>query len=94
MTFTPTAVNGLPADITWGEAVQFQIAGDLTITGHTEPVIFDVTVLPVSASRLEGQATATILRQDFDLVVPSATGVAGVGDEVVLELDFVAVAEE
>jgi polyisoprenoid-binding protein YceI len=94
VTFTPTAVNGLPESIPWGEAVQFQITGDLTITGHTEPVTFDVTVLPVSESRLEGQAAATILRQDFDLVVPSATGVAGVGEEVTLELSFVAAPQE
>lgn len=94
VTFTPTAVNGLPDDITWGEALSFQITGDLTITGHSEPVTFDVTVLPVSDSRIEGQATTTIRREDFGLVVPSATGVAGVGEEVILDLNFVAVAQE
>ena len=94
VTFTPTAVNGLPENITTGEAVEFQLEGDLTITAYTQPVTFEVTAVPISKSRLEGSATTTINRNDFELVVPSATGVAAVGDTVILELDFVAVAAE
>ncbi len=94
ITFTPTAVSGLPENIVTGEAVEFQIEGDLTITVHTQPVTFAVTAVPISESRLEGSATTTINREDFALVVPSATGVAAVGEEVILELDFVAVAAE
>ena len=90
VTFTPTAVTGLPDAVTMGEPVQFQIEGDLTITEYTKPVVFDVTAVPVSSTRIEGSATATIQRDDFNLFVPSATGVAGVEEAVVLELDFTA----
>lgn len=94
ITFTPTAVKGLPDAIASGEAVDFEIEGDLTITAITKPVTFQVTVVPLSETRLEGSAVTTIQRSDFDLVVPSATGVAAVGEEVTLELDFAAAAAE
>lgn len=92
VTFTPTTVTGLPDSIIPGDPIQFQIAGDLTITEYTKPVVFDVTGTFVSDSRIEGSATTTILRDDYNLFVPSATGVAGVEEEVVLEIDFTAVA--
>ena len=94
ITFTPTAVYGLPQNIAIGEAIEFQIEGDLTITAHTQPVTFTVTAVPLSESRLEGSATTTINRSDYDLVVPSATGVAAVGEAIILQLDFVATATE
>ena len=90
VTFTPTAITGLPDTITPSDTVQFQIAGDLTIVETTNPVIFDVTAVPVSETRIEGSARTTIQRADFDLFVPSATGVAGVEEDVILEIDFAA----
>jgi polyisoprenoid-binding protein YceI len=90
VTFTATDISGLPDQITVGEPVQFQIEGDLTITAYTQPVIFEVTAVLVSESRLEGRATTVINRTDFDLVIPSAAGVAAVDNEVILEMDFVA----
>lgn len=94
VTFSPSAISGLPPEITFGQELSFQMTGDLTITGNTRPVTFDVTVLPISETRLEGRASATINRADFGLVVPSATSVAGVDEEVQLALIFSAVAEE
>lgn len=91
VTFTPTAISGLPETVTTGEAVTFDVTGDLTVTAYTQPVTFAVTATPVSASRLEGTAATTINRSDFDLVVPSATGVADVSEDVTLEIDFVAI---
>jgi len=90
ITFTPTAVSGLPDTTTIGEPLNFQITGDLTITEYTKPVIFDVTAVTVSDTRIEGNAKTTIQRADFNLFVPSATGVAGVEENVILELDFTA----
>ena len=92
ITFKPTEISGLPESLVIGEPVKFQIAGDLKITSHTQPVIFDVTAVLTSESRLEGQATAVIDHADFDLRIPNAPGVAGVAEAVVLELDFVATA--
>jgi polyisoprenoid-binding protein YceI len=90
ITFTPTAVTGLPDAVSIGEPAQLQIEGDLTITEYTKPVVFNVSAVLVSETRIEGSATATIQRADFDLFVPSATGVAGVEEDVVLEIDFAA----
>ncbi len=91
VTFTPTAINGLPSTISLGEAVEFEMEGDLTITGVTQPVTFMVTAVAPTENRLEGSATASIQRRPFDLIIPSATGVAAVSEEIILELDFVAI---
>ena len=94
ITFIPTAVSGLPDAAPIGEPLEFQISGDLTITDYTEPVVFDVTAIAVSDTRIEGSATTTIQREDFNLFVPSATGVAGVEEDVILELNFTAEAAQ
>ncbi len=90
VTFTPTAINGLPTEIKLGETVEFEMEGDLTITGFTQSVMFMVTAVVPTTERLEGSATTTIQRRPFDLVIPSATGVAAVAEDIILELDFVA----
>jgi polyisoprenoid-binding protein YceI len=94
ITFVPTSISGLPETPARGQPVNFQIAGDLTIVETTRPVVFEATAVAVSDTRIEGSATAIIQRADFDLFVPSATGVAGVAEEVILEIDFVAEAAE
>jgi polyisoprenoid-binding protein YceI len=94
VTFAPTAVSGLPDSVSPGESMQFQIEGDLTIVETTKPVVFDVRAVAVSDSRIEGTAAATIQRAAFDLFVPSATGVAGVEEDVLLEIDFAAEAAD
>ena len=91
VTFTPTKINGLPAAISPGERVTFEMAGDLTITAYSQPATFLVTAVLTSEDRLEGSAATTIQRKPFDLRIPSATGVAEVSEDVILELDFVAV---
>ena len=40
--------------------------------------------------QLAGSATATIAREDFNLVIPSVPDVADVEEEVELYIDFVA----
>jgi polyisoprenoid-binding protein YceI len=94
VTFTPTSISGLPDTVTMGEAIDFQLTGDLTITDYTKPVVFNVTAVPVSESRIEGSAATTIQRSDFNLFVPAATGVAGVEEAVILEIDFAAEAAQ
>jgi polyisoprenoid-binding protein YceI len=94
ITFTPTSITGLPDTVTIGEAIDFQLTGDLSITDYTKPVVFDVTAVPVSETRIEGSAATTIQRSDFNLFVPSATGVAGVEEAVILEIDFAAEAAQ
>lgn len=93
VTFVPAEITGLPESAQVGQPFSFQIKGDLTVTDVTLPVVFEVTVTPVSESRIEGLATTTILHKDFNLAIPDAPVVDEVKDEVILELDFVAQAK-
>lgn len=90
ITFAPTEVTGLPQAVTVGEAFTVQITGDLTIRDITNPVTFEVTVTPVSETRLEGSGRSEIMRGDFELTIPQVPQVAGVDENVILEIDFVA----
>ncbi|MCA9936361.1 MAG: YceI family protein [Ardenticatenaceae bacterium] len=91
ITFTPTAVSGLPASINSGETATFTITGDLTIREVTQEVVFDAEVTAVSPTQLSGSASTAVNRADFNLTIPSAPGVANVGEVVQLHIDFVAV---
>jgi polyisoprenoid-binding protein YceI len=93
ITFTPTSVEGFPESATVGAPFELTVAGDLTIRDITQPMTFDVSVTPVSETELQGSARATLLRQDFDLQIPSVPSVADVSEEVLLEFDFVAHAQ-
>lgn len=90
ITFTPTAVEGLPASVAVGETVTFTIVGDLTIRDITRPATFTVTATLVSATELAGSASTAVLRGDYDLQIPSVPHVANVDDEVSLLIEFVA----
>lgn len=90
ITFTPTAVNGLPASAAAGEEISFTIDGDLTIRDVTAPVTFTVTATAVSATQITGTATATVLRETYGLNIPEVPNVANVENEVDLIITFVA----
>jgi len=92
VTFQPTELVGLPDAVTVGQPFSFQVVGDLTIKDVTQPVTFDVTVTPVSETRIEGVATTTFPYRDFGVRIPEVPSVDLVADEVTLELAFVAVA--
>ncbi len=94
ITFTPTAVSGLPDTAAPGDTLTFQVTGDLTIRDITNEVVFDVTATAVSDSRLEGAASTTVQRADYSLEIPEVEGVANVSESVLLEIDFVATAVE
>jgi polyisoprenoid-binding protein YceI len=93
ITFTPTALEGMPDSVTIGESIAFQIRGDLTVRDVTSAVTFDAVVTPVSETQLEGSASTVILYADFGLVIPEAPAVASVNDDVRLEIDFQAMAK-
>ena len=92
-TFVQTGISGLPQSASVGETYTFQITGDMTIHGVTKPLTFDATVTPVSATRLEGSASVSVLYADFDVrILRLPAQVASVEDTISLEIDFVAVA--
>ncbi|MGQ9909894.1 MAG: YceI family protein [Candidatus Flexifilum sp.] len=89
--FVPQSITGLPETVTIGQPFSFQISGTFTVLGTPRPITFDVTVTPVSETRIEGSARAVINRNDWGLTIPSVPGVANVEEEVELEIAFVAV---
>lgn len=90
ITFTPTSVTGVPENVAVGEPVTFQVTGDLAMLETTRSVTFDVTLTPVSDGELNGTATATILYADWGIQIPQVPQVAGVDEDVILELVFTA----
>lgn len=88
--FTPTALEGLPTAGEVGTAYEFSIVGDLKIRDVVQPVTFAATVTLVDEATLQGSATATVLRSDFELQIPDVPSVANVTDEVILTIEFVA----
>jgi polyisoprenoid-binding protein YceI len=88
--FTPTSTSTLPDDIS--AAFTVDVTGDLTISGSTTEVTFPLTVTPEGDDyRLAGETTVS--RADYGLTIPSVPFVADVGDDVVLTIDLLLVAE-
>ncbi|MFL5806009.1 MAG: YceI family protein [Roseiflexaceae bacterium] len=93
ITFTPTEIKGLQGAAEQGKPLKFQIVGDLTIRDVTRPVVFEISAKADSPTQLSGTATTTINRADYKLNIPSVPFVASVGEQVKLDIDFVAVAK-
>ncbi len=92
ISFQPTDIVGIPSAIVVGETVPFEIVGQLTIREVTQEVTFAGEATMVAEDRVEGLAAATVLREDFQLSIPRVPRVAGVDEEFILEIEFVAVA--
>lgn len=90
ITFTPTQMVGLPETATVGQAITFKMIGNLTIKGQNREATFDVTMTPTADNRLEGTAKSTIKYADWGVTIPQVPSVAGVSDQLGLELNFVA----
>jgi polyisoprenoid-binding protein YceI len=90
ISFSPTVIQGLPAMAKVGDVFTFELTGDLTIREISRPVTFSVTVTAQSEAEIRGAASTTVLREDYELNIPSVPQVAGVANEVLLELDFTA----
>lgn len=86
--FEVSEVRGFPADPQEGEALSFQLAGDMTVKETTIEAVWDVTAT-LEGDRLTGSATFDTFLADFDIPVPSIAGVLRVTDGITLRLDFV-----
>jgi polyisoprenoid-binding protein YceI len=92
ITFSATSVAGLEGSVQTGETVEFTITGDLTVKGNSEEVTFDASVTFVDEGTIEGTATAEITRDMFGIGIPSVPSVADVTNEVIIGIEFVALA--
>ncbi len=88
--FRPTEVIGLSGAAEIEGEYSFSVVGELVVRDISRPVTFEVVARWTAGERLEGTASAMVLRSDFDLSIPSVPFVANVADEIGLELDFTA----
>ncbi len=93
ITFNATALTGLPDEIAVGDEVRFEVTGDLTVREITQPVLFSVTLQVVSESEIQGSASTVVALETFELTIPQVPSVANVGEEFIVEFDFVARAQ-
>lgn len=89
-TFSATSFSGLPATITTGQTVTFQVTGNLSIHQVTKVSTFAVTLTMDSASQVSGSATTVVRYADFNLAIPNVPQVTGVSNDVTLKLAFTA----
>lgn len=93
ITFAPTAIEGVPGSVAVGDTLSLQVTGDLTIREITRPETFALEVQVVSESELHISGATQVLRENYELTIPSVPSVANVTNEVQLQFDFVAVAK-
>ena len=87
--FKPMETVGTPDSFDLDTEYSFRILGNLTISGVTKQVWFDVTAT-VGASEAHGTAIAEIKRSDFSLVIPNVPFVASVNDSFQIKATIVA----
>ena len=93
VTFSSTELSGMPDSVAVGDDIEFEVTGELTVRDVTNPVLFIVTLQVISETELRGSAATIVVRDDFDLTIPQVPNVANVGEEFIVEFDFVARAQ-
>ncbi len=88
-TFSPTAIQGLPATYTDGQEIPVQVLGNLRVRDVTKPVTFTGTVR-LAADTLNGSFRTMVLMTDFGFEPPSILGTLKAENQVKLELQFTA----
>jgi len=87
--FVSVSAQGLPASYSDGQAVHFQLTGNLTMHGKTNKEVFDVQG-KVDGKTITGTANSTIYMTDFGLQPPNLAGIAVSQNKVLITINFVA----
>ncbi len=88
-TFISTGVQGLPASYSDGQAVHFQLVGNLTMHDKTNKEVFDVQG-KVVGNTVTGTATSTIYMTDFGIQPPNLANIAIAQNKVLITVTFTA----
>jgi polyisoprenoid-binding protein YceI len=88
-TFVSVSTQGLPSSYSDGQAVHFQLTGNLTMHGKTNKEVFDVQG-KVVGNTITGTATSTIYMTDFGIQPPNLANIAIAQNKVVITLNFTA----
>ncbi|MDO8463326.1 MAG: YceI family protein [bacterium] len=91
ITFTSDGAISFPGPLVVGVEYAVEIPGTLTIRDITRPVTFAAMVTAADTDTISGTATATVLRSDYNLIIPDLPFIASVGDEVTIVVALVAV---
>ena len=90
--FTPTAIQGVPASAAIGETFDLEIVGLFRVRGTEAELTFPITAQFASDAEITGSGAVTIVLDDYGIEVFMPPRVTWVADEMILELDFRAVA--
>lgn len=88
-TFISVSTQGLPASYSDGQAVHFQLTGNLTMHGKTNKEVFDVQG-KVVGNTVTGTATSTIYMTDFGIQPPNLANIAISQNKVLITVTFTA----
>lgn len=89
-TFISTGTEGLESGLVDGEETTFTLVGDLTLHGVTNEAKWDVTAT-LNGETVTGTATTTFVLTDYDMEKPIVGPVISIDDNIVLQMDVVAV---
>ena len=87
--FTPTRIEGLPAQYEEGREIAVRIIGNLKVRGVVKSVTF-TTALKLQGPQLTGTAATKVLMTDFGFDPPSILGILRAQNEVEIEFRFLA----
>ncbi|MBA3826659.1 MAG: YceI family protein [Ktedonobacterales bacterium] len=87
--FNSTCVNGLPATVSDGQDLSFQLVGNLSLHGKVNQETFTVKG-KVAGSTITGTATTDIFMTDFGIQPPDIANFAIADNKVTLTLTFTA----
>ena len=89
ITFRPIDVIGGPDSFEYNKEYNFQVLGDMTISGVTKQVSFNIQAV-ATKEKAEVEAHALIKRSDFNLVIPNIPFVASVENEFEINASLIA----
>jgi polyisoprenoid-binding protein YceI len=83
----PTEIRGLPLPLPTSGTRSFELLGDLTIRGVTQPTTWDIAA-NFEGGIVSGAARTAFTFEDFALAKPRVPAVLSVADTIRLEYDF------
>ena len=89
----PRGFTGLEHPIPTSGKGTFQLEGDLTLHGRTQPTVWEVTA-EFGPETITGLATTAFTFDTFGIAVPQVARVLSVDDDIRLELEFLLVRDE
>jgi polyisoprenoid-binding protein YceI len=88
--FQPKEASGLPWPLPTSGEMSFQLTGDLTIHGVTQPKTWEIKA-QFAPNEVTGSGTTSVTLDQFGMEKPRVASVLSIDDTVVLEIDFKAV---